>query len=169
MLSTEVVKESRYLHRKAASVLAEMARQRHEENVRLGRRIAHRRDELGLTQEEAAERARVTLRAFQRWEAGESRPYARNLKELAQAFELDTATLLGEQPREEPMEAEALALLQELADGQAALTARLDALLGRLEEQDADETVQAVDKAARETDDNAGRSGRTRVSTVRPA
>ena len=132
-MSRVVVKDSRYLHRKAASVLAEMARQRHEENVRLGRRIAHRRDELGLTQEEAAEAAQVTLRAFQRWEAGESRPYARNLKMLAQAFQLDTATLLGEEPREEPLNGDALALLQEIADGQAGLGARFNDLADGLD------------------------------------
>lgn len=169
MLSTKVVKDSRYLHRKAASVLAEMARQRHEENVRLGRRIAHRRDELGLTQDEAAERAHVTLRAFQRWEAGESRPYARNLKELAQAFGLDTATLLGEEPREEQMDAEALGLLQEVADGQAALTARLDALLARFEEQDAEEAARAGEDAARESDEQTAQSAQTPDAKDRPA
>jgi transcriptional regulator with XRE-family HTH domain len=44
-----------------------------------------------LTVEDAAARAGVKYRTWQRWEAGESIPYARNLAAIADAFEFDVA------------------------------------------------------------------------------
>ena len=42
-----------------------------------------------LTVEDAAAKAGVKYRTWQRWEAGESVPYARNLAAIADAFEFD--------------------------------------------------------------------------------
>lgn len=63
------------------------------------RRLVQIREDIGhpdkpgkpLTVEDAASRAGVKYRTWQRWEAGESVPYARNLAAVADAFGFDVA------------------------------------------------------------------------------
>jgi transcriptional regulator with XRE-family HTH domain len=63
----------------------------------LGERLQKRRAQLGLTQEQVAERLDgVTLRAYQRWESGEAVPQDRNLHKAASALDLDPAELVVE-------------------------------------------------------------------------
>lgn len=79
--------------RERVSVEAALAIQR--ENVK--NRLTRLREEIGhpekagepLPQDQAAARAGVTARQWQRWESGESVPYARNLSAVADAFEFD--------------------------------------------------------------------------------
>ena len=61
----------------------------------MGRRIAQAREQLHLTQEAAADRAGVTLRAYQKWEAGGGIQYD-NLTRLARALNTTIETLTGE-------------------------------------------------------------------------
>ena len=68
--------------RRRVSVLAEMALRREKIVERLG----ELREANSLTQEEAARRVGVTHRQWQRWEAGESVPYPRNLDLVASKF-----------------------------------------------------------------------------------
>lgn len=81
--------------RHLVSVEAALAIQR--ENVmnrllRLRAEIGHpEKEDKPLPQDQAAARAGVTARQWQRWESGQSVPYARNLAEVADAFEFDVA------------------------------------------------------------------------------
>ena len=65
----------------ARSLAVEMALQQRS----VGRRIAELRNDRHLTQEEAADLAGVTLRAYQKWEAGGGIQFA-NLRKLADIF-----------------------------------------------------------------------------------
>lgn len=63
-------------------------------------RITELRRAVGLTQEELAYRARVSLRTVARWEIGRAHPRKRNARALAKALGVDIdALLLG--PAEE--------------------------------------------------------------------
>lgn len=81
--------------RERVSVEAALAIQR--ENVM--QRLIRLREEIGhpekqgepLPQDQAAARAGVTARQWQRWESGVSVPYARNLSAVADAFSFDVA------------------------------------------------------------------------------
>lgn len=59
-----------------------------------------------LPQDQAAQRAGVTVRQWQRWESGVSVPYARNLAAVADAFGFDVAEFYdgpaGQAPAETP-------------------------------------------------------------------
>jgi len=68
--------------RAPVSVLAEMAIRRE----RIVQRLRELREAHGLTQEQAAARVGVNLRQWQRWEAGDSMPYPRNLDLIASKF-----------------------------------------------------------------------------------
>lgn len=57
-----------------------------EQRSRIAERIRQIRRDHALTQEQAAARAGVTVRAWQRWEYGEGEPYASNLDTLAREF-----------------------------------------------------------------------------------
>lgn len=57
-----------------------------EKRSRIAERIRQIRREHALTQEQAAARAGVTVRAWQRWEYGEVEPYASNIDALAREF-----------------------------------------------------------------------------------
>lgn len=65
----------------ARNVALEMALQQRA----IGRRIAQLRERAHLTQDAAADRVGVTLRAYQKWEAGGGIQYA-NLEKLAVLF-----------------------------------------------------------------------------------
>jgi len=67
-----------------ANLLAAMA----EQQRRVAERIRRIRDDHALTQEEAASRLGVGLRAWQRWEAGVSEPYRSNIERLSQVFDV---------------------------------------------------------------------------------
>jgi transcriptional regulator with XRE-family HTH domain len=56
-------------------------------------RVAELRREQGLTQEEVAYRARVSLRSVTRWEKGTSAPHKRNARRLAKALGVDVDAL----------------------------------------------------------------------------
>lgn len=96
--------------RHLVSVEAALAIQR--ENVM--NRLLQLRAEIGhpekpdkpLPQDQAAARAGVTVRQWQRWESGESVPYARNLSEVADAFGFDVGEFYdgpaGKEPAETP-------------------------------------------------------------------
>lgn len=75
----------------ARNVALEMALQQRA----MGRRIAQLRERAHLTQEAAAERAGVTLRAYQKWEAGGGIQYA-NLQKLATALKATVEEITGE-------------------------------------------------------------------------
>lgn len=68
--------------RRRASVLAEMALRQE----RVSDRLAGLRARDRLTQEQAAAKVGVNLRQWQRWEAGDSMPYPRNLDTIASRF-----------------------------------------------------------------------------------
>lgn len=57
-----------------------------EQRSRIAERVRQIRRDHALTQEQAAARAGVTVRAWQRWEYGEGEPYASNLVTLAREF-----------------------------------------------------------------------------------
>lgn len=74
----------------ARSLAVEMALQQRS----VGRRIAELRNERRFTQEEAADLAGVTLRAYQKWEAGGGIQFA-NLRKLADIFGTTTEYIVG--------------------------------------------------------------------------
>lgn len=61
----------------------------------IGRRIAELREDRRLTQPVVADRVGVSLRAYQKWEAGTSAPAWRNLEHLAEVFSVTADYLLG--------------------------------------------------------------------------
>lgn len=73
------------------SVAIEMAL----EQRAIGRRIAELREDRRLTQPVVADRVGVSLRAYQKWEAGTSAPAWRNLEQLAEVFGVSADYLLG--------------------------------------------------------------------------
>lgn len=81
--------------RTRVSVLAEMALRKE----RIAERLGELREAHSLTQEQAAGRVGVTLRQWQRWEAGDSVPYPRNLDQIASKFGLSVAEFFDEPAR----------------------------------------------------------------------
>jgi transcriptional regulator with XRE-family HTH domain len=65
------------------------------ENRAIGRRIAQLRENAHLTQPAAAERAGVSLRGYQKWESGASRPNWTNLEKLAEVFGVKEDEIIG--------------------------------------------------------------------------
>lgn len=78
--------------RRPVSVLAEMALRKE----RVAERLSDLRERGALSQEQAAAKVGVTLRQWQRWEAGESVPYPRNLDSVASAFGISVAEFFDE-------------------------------------------------------------------------
>lgn len=66
------------------------------EQTRISHRLAQLRKAHNLSQEAAAARLGITLRQWQRWESGESQPYARNIAKISETFEIPLGELVGE-------------------------------------------------------------------------
>ena len=79
------------------SLAVEMALQQRA----MGRRIAELRERSRMTQEIAADKAGVTLRAYQKWEAGGGIQYA-NLAKLAEVFRVPVERITGEDATPDP-------------------------------------------------------------------
>lgn len=114
----------------ARNVALEMALQQRA----MGRRIAQLRERAHLTQEAAAERAGVTLRGYQKWEAGGGIQYA-NLQKLANALKATVEEITGEAETPNPfrvgeqlddMAAEFRRYVKELQAGIADVRTQLD-------------------------------------------
>lgn len=60
------------------------------------------RSRMGMSQELVAEQLGVSRQAVTKWEAGQSRPNARNLQALAELFQTSTEELLSAPQKEEP-------------------------------------------------------------------
>jgi transcriptional regulator with XRE-family HTH domain len=71
-----------------------------EENV--AHRIRRLREAFALSQEAAAHKAGVTVRQWQRWENGDSEPYARNIQKISETFAVPLSELVGQPPGIEP-------------------------------------------------------------------
>ena len=69
---------------------------------RLAENIMYYRKKKGLSQEKIAEYLEVSRQAVTKWEANASKPNSDNLIKLAQLFEVDVDTLLGNESGEEP-------------------------------------------------------------------
>ena len=83
--------------------------------ARLPSRIRARRRALGLSQEEVARRTGVTLRTWQRWEAGSTKGHVVHLPAMAQALETTPEELLGMvDPQAAPRGLDDLAMEQRL-------------------------------------------------------
>lgn len=95
----------------------------------IGRRIAELREDRRLTQPVVAERVGVSLRGYQKWEAGTTAPAWRNLEQLAEVFNVSADYLLGavQERRQEPnaqldrIEDAQRQILEEMADLRLAL------------------------------------------------
>lgn len=87
---------------------------------RVVERLVELREQHALTQEQAAQRVGVTHRQWQRWEAGESMPYPRNLDQIAQRFGITVAEFFEGEPsgssRLERLEAEVLELRAQVTE-----------------------------------------------------
>ncbi len=75
-------------------------------NETIGKRIAHHRKRLGLTQDQLAERLGVTAQAVSKWENDQSCPDIATLPRLAEIFGVSTDELLGLAPKQPVHEAE---------------------------------------------------------------
>ncbi len=62
----------------------------------LGQRIAERRKQKGLTQEELAAKANINVRTIQRIEAGEVDPRTYTIQEIARVLDIDPLELLDQ-------------------------------------------------------------------------
>ena len=65
----------------------------------LGKRIVQHRKQMGLTQDQLAEKLGVTAHAVSKWENNQSCPDISMLPKLAEIFGITTDVLLGAQPR----------------------------------------------------------------------
>jgi len=72
-----------------------LAVKKNEFAIEMGRRIYQRRKQLGLTQEQAADRAELSHQYFASLERGEKGIAARNIVKLAKALETSTDYLLN--------------------------------------------------------------------------
>ncbi|RYZ20847.1 MAG: XRE family transcriptional regulator [Chitinophagaceae bacterium] len=70
--------------------------------MELHRIVQEARRRKGLTQEELAERTRITVRTIQRIESGETAPRAFTLKTIAEALDLSLSDLLPPAPESAP-------------------------------------------------------------------
>ena len=62
----------------------------------IGKRIAARRKELGMTQETLAKKLRISPQAVSRWETGWTLPDMENIAPLASALKMSISSLIGE-------------------------------------------------------------------------
>lgn len=62
-------------------------------NERIAERIKRHRERRGEDPEDAARRAAVSLRTYERWEAAERKPQLKNLKALADSWDVDLEAL----------------------------------------------------------------------------
>ncbi len=69
---------------------------------RLAENLMYYRKKKGLSQEKIAEYLEISRQAVTKWEANASKPNSDNLIKLAQLFEVDVDTLLGNESGEEP-------------------------------------------------------------------
>ena len=67
-------------------------------NNAVGKHIGKLRRELGLSQEQLAEKLSVTRQAVSNWETGRTQPSLEMLEALAKAFEVDLLTVIYGQP-----------------------------------------------------------------------
>lgn len=144
-VSTPSRKKSWQTGRKRVSVLAALAIKRDAISRRLLKVREDNRDPgtgEKLTQEDAALRVGVRARTWQRWEAGETVPYPRNLASIADAFGFDVAEFFDSEPGSVSDTPDLIGATSD--DGQ----------LGRLEER-LDRLVKAFEKARKERDDQA--------------
>jgi len=82
------------------------------ENSKFAERLVYQRKLVGLSQDQLAERTRVTVRTIQRIEKGEVTPHLRTVKLLAAALEVELEDLLElEDPREESLQMKWLLLM----------------------------------------------------------
>lgn len=103
-----------------------MARRRGEEAKRIGARIAELRERSHLTQPAVAERAKVALRTYQTWEAGDATPRWHNYERLAGVFGVKVEDILGAAgPPEDPAIDQIRRTLAEIKEQLAELTRRL--------------------------------------------
>ena len=72
----------------------------------LGKRIAHHRKRLGMTQDALAEKLGITAQAISKWENDLSCPDIAVLPKLAEIFSISTDELLGLEPKTEVHEGE---------------------------------------------------------------
>ncbi len=75
-------------------------------NETIGKRIAHHRKRMGLTQDRLAELLGVTAQAVSKWENNQSCPDITTLPRLADIFGVSTDELLGRAPNQPVHEAE---------------------------------------------------------------
>lgn len=134
--------------------------------VRLREEIGHPdKHDKPLPQDQAAARAGVTVRQWQRWESGESVPYARNLSEVADAFGFDVGEFYDGPAGKEPAGTPSpfpdktadgmLAAVHELLTQQNALLQRQSAILERIEQ-----AIGTFDEAAKRDEEAEKRLAR---------
>jgi len=66
------------------------------QNVHIGERIKDARKKANLTQQQMADRLRVTLRGYQKWESGERRCSLDLLRTIAEELQLTMSDLIGD-------------------------------------------------------------------------
>ena len=85
------------------------------EQEKIGKLIATKRKEKGLTQEQLAEKLGVTNKAVSKWENGRGMPDLALIKELSQILGITVSTLLsGEESKEEELILKLLKIIENL-------------------------------------------------------
>lgn len=133
--STPSRQKSWQRRRRPVSVLAEMALRKE----RVAQKLASLRERNGLTQEQAAAKVGVTMRQWQRWEAGQSVPYPRNLDGIASKFGITVGEFFDEDNAGPPPDdGDTRVMLRGLYAEIARLNEKIDTLMRRDEEQPPD-------------------------------
>lgn len=124
-----------------------------------------REEKLDLTQVEAAGRIGVDPRVLQRWEAGGAYPRRANRVAIAEAYDIDLADLMHDEPDAGRPPQTIGERLDEIVDRQIAIEEKLDAVLGLFT--DAEQLAAAIDRR-REGDGSKPTEDRPRLPGVRP-
>ena len=64
--------------------------------MNIGKKIAERRKELGMTQEALAEKLSLSAQAVSKWENGWNLPDIENIRLIAEALKMSPSALIGE-------------------------------------------------------------------------
>lgn len=111
-------------------MLLEVARKKREDAERLGARIKELREARQWTQPIAAQRAGVSLRTWQGWEAGTSMPRYQNREKVAQLFGMTVDELQGVLPQPQPGQLDRIEqTLTELGDRFKEIVGVIEAIL----------------------------------------
>ena len=81
-----------------------------------GKKIKEKRQALGLSQEDLAQKLNLTRQAISKWEMDKAQPTMTNLRQLARVFDVDMAYFIGHGEEENKESSQGLGLWRQFVD-----------------------------------------------------